>query len=151
MKEVLNMKKEIQYPTQDWIDAWVDKYMDKNPNEKITDFKALEEKANEAWWDNEIEHNRPTPFDLTPEQQKFAKQATITGTRQVKKTPTNYKFDKKTRPKDEEKVEFIEKIYDFIKKCTENCEIVNAGQQISFNIGENMYSLKLTKHRKATK
>lgn len=35
------MAKEIQYPTQDWIDKWIDTYMDKNPNEKISDFKAL--------------------------------------------------------------------------------------------------------------
>ena len=40
---------------------------------------------------------------------------------------------------------------DFVRKVSENCEIVNAGQQISLNIGENMYSLKLVKHRKATK
>ena len=90
-------KTEINYPTQEWLDNWIDKYIDKNPNEKITDFKALEEKATEEWWDNEIDHNRPTPFDLTPEQQKVAKEATKTGTR---KTTTNYKFDKKKRPKD---------------------------------------------------
>ena len=141
-------KTEINYPTQEWLDNWIDKYIDKNPNEKITDFKALEEKATEEWWDNEIDHNRPTPFDLTPEQQKVAKEATKTGTR---KTPTNYKFDKKKRPKDAEKVEFLEKVCGFCSEITENCEIVNAGQEISFKIGENEYSLKLVNHRKATK
>lgn len=144
------MAKEIQYPTQDWIDKWIDTYMDKNPNEKISDFKALEEKANEAWWDNEINHNRPTPFDLTKEQQKEAKKATIT-TSNKKKTPTNYKFDKKTRPKDAEKVEILQKINDFVKKIAENSEIVNEGQEISFSLGENDYSLKLTRHRKTKK
>ena len=144
------MAKEIQYPTQDWIDKWVDTYMDKNPNEKISDFKALEEKANEAWWDNEINHNRPTPFDLTKEQQKEAKKATIT-TSNKKKTPTNYKFDKKTRPKDAEKVEILQKINDFVKKLAENSEIINEGQEISFSLGENDYSLKLTRHRKTKK
>lgn len=144
------MAKEIQYPTQNWIDKWVDTYMDKNPNEKISDFKALEEKANEAWWDNEINHNRPTPFDLTKEQQKEAKKATIT-TSNKKKTPTNYKFDKKTRPKDAEKVEILQKINDFVKKIAENSEIVNEGQEISFSLGENDYSLKLTRHRKTKK
>lgn len=144
------MAKEIQRPTQDWIDKWVDTYMDKNPNEKISDFKALEEKANEAWWDNEINHNRPTPFDLTKEQQKEAKKATIT-TSDKKKAPTNYKFDKKTRPKDAEKVEILQKINDFVKKIAENSEIVNEGQEISFSLGENDYSLKLTRHRKTKK
>lgn len=144
------MAKEIQYPTQDWIDKWVDIYMDKNPNEKISDFKALEEKANEAWWDNEINHNRPTPFDLTKEQQKEAKKVTIT-TSTKKKTSTNYKFDKKTRPKDAEKVEILQKINNFVKKIAENSEIINEGQEISFSLGENDYSLKLTRHRKAKK
>ena len=73
-------------------------------------------------------------LDLTPEQQKVAKEATKTGTR---KTPTNYKFDKKKRPKDAEKVEFLEKVCGFCSEITENCEIVNAGQEISFKIGEN--------------
>ena len=98
--------------------------------------------------DADIDHNIKKDFDLTPEQQKVAKEATKTGTR---KTPTNYKFDKKKRPKDAEKVEFLEKVCGFCSEITENCEIVNAGQEISFKIGENEYSLKLVKHRKATK
>ena len=56
-------KTEINYPTQEWLDNWVDKYIDKNPNEKITDFKALEEKATEEWWDNLYRR-----YDTTPEE-----------------------------------------------------------------------------------
>ena len=91
-------KTENNYPTQEWLDNWVDKYIDKNPNEKITDFKALEEKATEEWWDNEIDHNRPTPFDLTPEQQKVAKEATKTinlTKRNVQKMQKKWNFLKK--------------------------------------------------------
>ena len=48
-------------------------------------------------------------------------------------------------------MEFLEKVCGFCSEIAENCEIVNAGQEISFKIGENEYSLKLVKHRKATK
>lgn len=137
-------KKEIQYPTQDWLDNWVDKYLDKHPTEKVDDFKALENKAMGEWWDNEIEHNRPTPFDLTPEQEKASKKARSTG---EKKTPTNYKFDTRKKPKDKEKVEIVQKIFEFVAKFTENCTISNEGKEITFNFNDNSYSLTLTKHR----
>lgn len=65
----------INYPTDEWIDKWMDKYMDDHPTEKISDFDALREKAEEAWWSNEIDHDRPTPFDLTPEQEKVSQEA----------------------------------------------------------------------------
>ena len=67
------------------------------------------------------------------------------------KKPTVYKFDtekSKNRKKDEEKVEIVQKIADFLTDIVENTEIVNEGQKISFKIGENSYSLTLTKHRK---
>ena len=136
--------KEIQYPTQEWLDKWVDKYLDKHPNEKIDDFSVLTEKATEAWWDNEVDHDRPTPFDLTEEQKKAQKKLMSTGTR---KTPTNYKFDTKKKSKDAEKVEIVQKIFEFVTKFTKNCTISNEGREITFNFGENSYSLVLTKHR----
>jgi hypothetical protein len=67
-----------------------------------------------------------------------------------KKAPTVYKFDTektKKRPKDEEKVQIVEKIAEFMAEISENAEISNPGQTISFKIGENSYSLTLTKHR----
>ena len=70
------------------------------------------------------------------------------------KKPTVYKFDTekaKNRKKDEEKVEIVQKIADFLTDIVENAEIVNEGQKISFQIGENSYSLTLTKHRNAKK
>lgn len=139
--------KEIIYPTTEWLDSWIDTYLDKHPNEKIDDFKLLEEKAHEVWWDKQIDLGNPTPYDLTKEQEKASKKARSTTSNEPKKKTTSYKFDKKTRPKDAEKVEIIKKIADFLKISTEKCEIINEGQEISFFVGENHYSLKLTKHR----
>lgn len=68
-----------------------------------------------------------------------------------KKSPTVYKFDTKTKKKDDEKEDFIVKLAEFLPKLAENVKIVNANREISFTIGENSYSLTLTKHRKAKK
>lgn len=72
----------------------------------------------------------------------------------AEKAPTVYKFDtekSKNRKKDEEKVEIVQKIAEFMQTFVQNAEIVNEGQKISFEIGENSYSLTLTKHRNAKK
>lgn len=72
----------------------------------------------------------------------------------TEKAPTVYKFDtekSKNRKKDEEKVEIVQKIAEFMQTFVQNTEIVNEGQKISFEIGENSYSLTLTKHRNAKK
>lgn len=88
--------------------------------------------------------------DLTEEQRKNAKKATITGEK-TKKKPTAYKFERKTRPKDTEKVEIVQRVFEFLENWTEKCEIANEGQKISFEMGENSYSFTLTKHRKPKK
>ena len=53
------------------------------------------------------------------------------------------------KTKDDEKEDFIVKLAEFLPNLAENVEIVNANREISFIIGENSYSLTLTKHRKA--
>lgn len=86
-------------------------------------------------------------FELTAEQKKVVKQSCATGT----KKRTVYKFDTKTKKKDAEKEEFLAKLHEFVSQFTENCEIVNPNREISFNIGENSYSLVLSKHRNKAK
>lgn len=66
----------------------------------------------------------------------------------TKKTPTTYKFDTKSKKKDDEKEDFIAKLAEYLPNLAENVQIVNANREISFKIGENEYSLTLTKHRK---
>ena len=60
----------INYPTDEWLDAYLDKHASDNDGEGVT----LED-AESAWWDNEIDHGRATPFDLTPEQETESKKA----------------------------------------------------------------------------
>lgn len=71
--------------------------------------------------------------------------------KKAKKTPTVYNFDKKTKKADTEKENFVQNLAEMLEKeveSVENVEIVNKNRQISFNIGQNHYSLTLTKHRK---
>ena len=65
-----------------------------------------------------------------------------------KKAPTNFKFDTKPKKKDDEKEDFITKLAEMLQNLVENVEIANPNREICFKIGENEYSLTLTKHRK---
>ena len=47
----------------------------------------------------------------------------------------------------DEKEDFIAKLAEILPNLAENVQIVNANREISFKIGENSYSLTLTKHR----
>lgn len=77
------------------------------------------------------------------------KKMSATGERKAtKKKPTTYKFDPKNKKKDDEKEDFIAKLAEYLPNLAENVQIVNANREISFKIGENEYSLTLTKHRK---
>ena len=98
-------------------------------------------------YDKMVDQNKPTPYDLTKEQQEIAKKYTKSGTKTVKNAKTERK-----KAKDDEKSLIIEEIYTFLADnpsiLAQNVEKVNAERQISFKIGENSYSLILTKHRK---
>ena len=84
------------------------------------------------------------------------KEMTSTGERKTaenqpktgKKAPTNFKFDTKSKKKDDEKEDFITKLAEMLGNVVENVEIANPNREICFKIGENEYSLTLTKHRK---
>lgn len=80
-------------------------------------------------------------FELTPEQKKAAKAATATGTK--KRTAV-----KRERKPDDEKAEIIAKIADFLGKIDGfDVEIIKNEREISLLVGENDYSITLTKHR----
>lgn len=133
------MKREPIYPTDEWVEKWIDAYVDK-ATEPITDFDAVREMAMDAWWENEIEHDRATPFDLTEEEEKESKKARKGMARAVN---AYGKEVKRTRKADEEK----RKIIEIVKKAlTESgyCAIIsNVERQIDF--GD--FSITLTKHR----
>jgi len=93
--------------------------------------------------------------DLTPEQKKAAKAATITT---GDKTKRAYTFTKRERKPDEVKREIIETIAQNLTRCCfgednlstcSDINIVKPEREITFKVGDDEYSVTLTKHRKA--
>ena len=99
--------------------------------------------------DKLIDKGGATDFDLTPEQLKTARSYTHTGTR---KTPTAYRFDKKTRKKDATKEQIITELLGFLKDEAsfqpEEIESPNPAKIITFRLGDQAYKIDLIATRK---
>lgn len=117
-------------------------------NEQIKAMRALgmsdEEIAEVLACDKAIDQGKRTDFDLDPEKEKQAKKLANAGTR---KKPIAFSQAPKERKIDEEKRMIIDKIADICGNFAKCTEIVNPEREISFIIGENHYSLTLTRHR----
>jgi len=133
------MTKPINYPTPEWITAWCETR------------HCSPEDADMAWWDLEIEKGNPTPFDLSEEQAKTAKEMTK-GARAV---DAYGKERKRERKPDEVKREVIATVAQNLPRCwlsdgaVKVTEITtpNPEREVQFRIGSDLYSLTLTKHR----
>lgn len=142
------MSKTINYPSQEWLDRWIDHYLDTHPDEKISDFKALQDKAENEWWLNEIEHDRPTPFDLTPEQKKAQKE--------VQKGMAKSDKPRKSTPRPRKPNENKRQIMGWIKTLFEGLALnrtidsyamTNEERTIEIFLNDKHYTLTLTEHR----
>ena len=136
------MAKAINYPTTEWLEQWEDAYMDKHPDERITDFAALREKAEDAWWMNEIDHDRPTPFDLTPEQEAESKKARKGMARAVNAYGKEVKRERKPN---EAKRELVQAIAAALADY--GASVTNPERQVDFTWQGVSYSVTLTAHR----
>lgn len=81
--------------------------------------------------------------EMTAEQRKNVKEMSKTGS----KKPTTYSFKQKKAKKDTEKEQIVSNLAELVKNFARNVEIVNKNREISFQIGQNNYSLTLVKHR----
>lgn len=110
-----------------------------------------EEAAAIAADDKAIEKGAKMEFDLPPEKLEVARKYCRADT---KKRPTVYNFTKTPpkRKKSSEKVEIVQQLAQFLMQAQdldcENVTVVNEGQEISFDVNSQGYSLKLTAHRK---
>lgn len=84
--------------------------------------------------------------DLTADQKQAIKKASGTGKRK-----TTYEFKPRAKKKDENKIAIISGLEEFLQKNYKNVEILNENREISFDFGDENYSVTLTKHRKPTK
>ena len=96
--------------------------------------------------DKQIDQGKRTKYDLDPEKEKEAKA--------FARTRTVYNFDTSNRKRKENptKEGIIAELFKFLQENSEyavkNAEIVNKQGKISFEIGENSFSLGLTQHLK---
>ena len=134
------MAKQINYPPAEWVEQWVDRYADK-ATEPIVDWNAVKEMAMAEWWDNEIEHDRPTPYDLTPEQEKEAAKMRK-GARAV--NPYGKEVKRERKP-NEAKRELVAAIAEALTAY--GSTITNPERQVDFTWQGVAYSVTLTAHR----
>lgn len=99
--------------------------------------------------DKLIDQNKPTKYDLPPEQEKQAKQ--------FARTRTVYNFDTSNRKRKENptKQGVITELAEFLQNQSENAvkdlEITNKERQIAFSIGSNRFELTLVQKRASKK
>ena len=136
---------------EEFIEAWIDKYMENHPDEKITDFAELREQADCEWYDNQVDHDEQTEYDLTAEQKKVA-QDFCKGARAVN---AYGKTVKRERKPNEDKRDIIAALDDGLLSYLgddngnglEHTEVVNVERQIDFEWKGIRYSVTLTAHR----
>lgn len=143
-------KRKPIYPTDEWVEKWIDRYLE-TATEKVTDFAEIREKAMDAWWENEIEHDRATPFDLTEEEEAESKKARKGMARAVNAYGKEVKRERKPN---EDKREIIQTIADNLSRVfgpdgekPEGITIANVERQIDFLYRGVNYSVTLTAHR----
>lgn len=134
---------------EQFIEAWLDKYEQTHPDEKL-DYEALREQADCEWYDNEVDHGTATEYELTPEQKKVA-QDFCKGARAVN---AYGKTVKRERKPNEDKREIISTVADNLfrvfgpnEEKPEGVEVTNPERQIDFLYRDVRYSITLTAHR----
>ena len=127
------MAKQIQYPTDEWLDKYVDKH------------GCSLEDAECAWWDVQIDKGNPTPYDLTPEQEKESRKANRP--KATKSVDAYGKERKRERKPNEDKRLLVDCLRDALQDF-DDCEVVNPERQVDFTLNGIHYSVTLTAHRK---
>jgi dsDNA-binding SOS-regulon protein len=121
-------------PTEEWLAR------------TMASLEITREEALEVWMDDhDIDAGKVKPFDLDPSKQAVVKEMT-----KGKRKPTDFSLDgkpKRERKQDTEKREIIATFAELAQEKYDFFQILNPEREISFKIGENLYSLTLTRHR----
>lgn len=134
---------------EQFIEKWIDRYMDEHPDEKITDFDALREQADCEWYDNEVDHGKATEYDLTAEQAKVAQDAMKGMARAVNAYGKEVKRERKPNENKRWIIERVKILLDgfALKGDLETVEVANVERQVDFVKDGKHYTLTLTEHR----
>ena len=131
------MPKEIQYPTPQWLAAWLAKHPGKS-----------EADADCAWWDVQIDKGNPTPYDLSEEQEKEVK-AIRGNARAVNAYGKEVKRERKPNEIKRWAMGVVKTLFEGLAlngKC-EAVTLTNAERTLDFIAGGKRYTLTLTEHR----
>ena len=109
--------------------------------------EVSDKEANEILaYDNAVDKNQKTQYDLTTEQIKETRKY-----RQADRKQTAYNFTKRERKPNATKGGLIQELFDFLQNHSNfeiiNCEITNKERQIAFGVGENKFELTLVQKR----
>lgn len=101
-------------------------------------------------YDEAVDHDKETEFDLPPEKARIAQKFAHTGTKERKK-PFVPDLKPRERKPNATKGGIIAEIAGFIEKnsnfAIKNFQIPNKEGKIAFKIGEKWYTIALTEHR----
>lgn len=98
-------------------------------------------------YDKLVEQGKPTPYDLSPEEEKKLRKY-----RQADRKPTNYKFTQRERKPNATKEGLVVEIATFLAENsgfdTKNVEITNKNREITFTVGEDTFTWTLVQKRR---
>ena len=125
---------------EQYIDQYLDRYEQSHPDERI-DYDALREKADLAWYDEQVEHDNATEYDLTAEQEKTAAEM-----RKGARAVNAYgKEVKRTRKANEAKRELVRVLAEAMTPY--GGAITNPERTVDFVWQGKAYTWTLTEHR----
>ena len=108
--------------------------------------KCSREEAEDVYtYDQKVERDEKTEFDLAPAKAKIAQQMAHTGTRTVKEPV------RRTHKENLTKAGLIAKLADFLQGECENVTVLNKERMIGFQVGTESYELTLVQKRKPKK
>lgn len=98
-------------------------------------------------YDKLVEQGKPTPYDLSPEEEKKLRKY-----RQADRKPTNYKFIQRERKPNATKEGLVVEIATFLAENSgfdaKNVEITNKNREITFTVGEDTFTWTLVQKRR---
>lgn len=98
-------------------------------------------------YDKLVEQGKPTPYDLSPEEEKKLRKY-----RQADRKPTAYKFSQRERKPNATKEGLVVEIATFLAENsgfdTKNVEITNKNREITFTVGEDTFTWTLVQKRR---
>lgn len=132
---------------EQFIDQYLDQYEQDHPDERI-DYAELRERADCAWYDQEVEKGTVTEYDLTKEQEQVSKEL-----RKGRAIDAYGKERKRERKENHDKRFIISVLHEAMQATGEHCSlghditIVNPERQIDFVLNGVAYTITLTAHR----